>query len=484
MELAKLSIKETAEGFRKKEFTPSELTAACLGEIEKKNPKLNAYLEVFSEDAHAQAKEADERFAADSPKSPIDGIPVAIKDNMLVLGKRCTAGSKILEPYIASYDATVVVWLKKAGAIILGKTNLDEFAMGSSTEHSAFGPTRNPVDTDRVPGGSSGGSAAAVAAHFCTAAFGSDTGGSIRQPAAFCGVVGLKPTYGRVSRSGLIAMASSLDQIGPFTKTIEDSSLLFSTIAGHDSLDPTTHPDAVFSHEWLQEGISGMRIGIPKEYFGEGLDPQIRSIIEGLIAKLGSEGAEVVDISLPHAPLGLAVYYLIMPSEVSANLARFDGIRYGSSVLRNSKSETRNQKQNLWDVYFDTRREYFGEEARRRIMLGTFALSSGYYDAYYARAQKVRAHIKNDFDIAFQSVDAVLTPTSPVLPFRFGERAHDPLAMYLADIYTVSVNLAGVPAISIPAGYVNHLPVGVQLIAKPFNEAVLFQAGRAIEQVR
>ena len=462
MELNTLTITEAAQGLRAGTFTSRDIVEACLAAISQKDGEINAYLDVFRDDAQAQADAADERFASGSFKSMLDGIPFAIKDNMLISGKRCTAGSKILEQYHASYNATVVENLYEAGAVFLGKTNLDEFAMGSSTEHSAFGPTHNPSDTSRVPGGSSGGSA------------GSDTGGSIRQPASFCGIVGLKPTYGRVSRSGLIAMASSLDQIGPMTKTVEDSATLFAFLAGQDPRDATTHPQAQFvlsNHDDTE--ISGLRIGLPKEYFGEGLDEAVRQIVQERIRGLEEKGAHIVEVSLPHAPAGLAAYYVIMPSEVSANLARFDGIRYGSSTL---------QAEGLWEVYFQTRKQYFGDEVQRRIMLGTFALSAGYYDAFYLKAQKIRARIQEDFHAAFEAVDVIITPTSPILPFRFGERTTDPLAMYLADIYTVSANLAGIPALSAPAGVVNGLPVGVQIMGKAFDEETLFRAGKAIEQ--
>lgn len=493
-EMVQLSVVEAAVRFRDGTLTPSELTEAYLSAIKGRNPRLNAYLEVFSERARAEAAEADKRFEEDEPRGLLDGMPVAVKDNILIAGTRTTAGSKILEPYIASYDATVIARLKKEGVVFLGKTNLDEFAMGSSTEHSAFGATRNPHDENRVPGGSSGGSAAAAGAHLCAAALGSDTGGSIRQPAAFCGVVGLKPTYGTVSRSGLIAMASSLDQIGPMTKTVEDAEVLFAAIAGRDNLDATAHASqGQFQIPDSESEIPKLRIGLPKEYFGEGLDDRIRKRVTEAVEALQEQGATVKEVSLPHAPYALAVYYLIMPSEASSNLARFDGIRYGSSTLRVERgntrkrdAETREKKfQDFWDVYFETRRQYFGDEPKRRIMLGTFALSSGYYEAYYARAQKVRALIKKDFDTVFDEVDVLVAPTSPVLPFRFGERSDDPLAMYLADIYTVSANLAGIPAMSVPFGRVKEdgkeLPVGVQLMAKPFAEPTLFAAGKALE---
>lgn len=507
----KLSVTEAAVHFRDGALKPSELTEAYLAAIESQNPELNAYLDVFADDAREAAKRADARFAEDAPRGPLDGIPLAVKDNILIAGKRATAGSKILEPYVASYDATAVARLRAAGAIFLGKTNLDEFAMGSSTENSAFGPAKNPIDPARVPGGSSGGSAVAVAADLASAALGSETGGSVRQPAAFCGVVGLKPTYGSVSRSGLIAMASSLDQIGPFGKTVEDVELLFSEISGHDPLDATTHPEPEFRRggtrfgvapHRVDEGNSGaghprnLRIGLPKEYFGEGLDDRIRKEVMRAVDSLRVQGAQVREVSLPYSPYALAVYYLVMPSEVSANLARFDGIRYGASLLRettrrqlqhaaSADAKQRENVVNFWDVYFETRRKFFGDEPKRRILVGTFALSSGYYDAYYARAQKVRALIKRDFDRVFQEVDVLVTPTSPTLPFRFGERTQDPVSMYLADIYTVSANIAGIPALSVPFGAVEDeeklFPVGVQLMAQAFAEPLLFSVGKLLE---
>ncbi|OHA48673.1 MAG: glutaminyl-tRNA synthase (glutamine-hydrolyzing) subunit A [Candidatus Terrybacteria bacterium RIFCSPLOWO2_01_FULL_58_14] len=496
----KLTITEAAVRFREGTLTPSALTEAHLAAIAQRDGDIHAYLSVFADEARKDAAAADRRFREGAAGSALDGMPIAVKDNILVSGKPATAGSRILESYVASYDATVIAKLKAEGAIILGKTNLDEFAMGASTEHSAFGPTRNPRDLTRVPGGSSGGSAAAVAADLCAAALGSDTGGSVRQPAAFCGVTGLKPTYGRVSRSGLIAMASSLDQIGPLAKCTEDAEIVFNAIAGHDPLDATTHEKPPIPNSpWpgRQSSISGLRVGLPKEYFGEGLDPRIRESAERASEALRKEGATISEVSLPHTPHALAVYYLLMPSEVSANLARFDGIRYGASILRDSRPtpyraegsgsgfQIPDSRKDFWDVYFETRRQFFGDEVKRRIMLGTFALSSGYYDAYYGRAQQVRALIQRDFTRVFTDVDVLLTPTSPVLPFRFGERLEDPLAMYLADIYTVSANLAGVPGLVLPFGAVEEdgrmLPVGLQLMGAPFAENTLFSVGKALE---
>ncbi|HXK37361.1 MAG TPA: Asp-tRNA(Asn)/Glu-tRNA(Gln) amidotransferase subunit GatA [Candidatus Paceibacterota bacterium] len=407
--------------------------------------------------------------------SPVAGIPYAAKDNMLVTGTVATGGSKILETYRSAYNATAIAKLKAAGAQLLGKTNMDEFAMGSSGENSAYGVVRNPRDPSRVPGGSSAGSAAAVAADLCVFALGSDTGGSIRQPASLCGVVGLKPTYGRVSRHGLIAMASSLDQIGPLTKTVKDAALVLAEIAGPDHFDATTVPQSVPNYaDTLGQDVAGLRVGIPKEYFGEGLAPEVRDRVQAAIASLQRQGAQLVDISLPHSEYALAVYYIVMPSEVSANLSRFDGIRYGHST-RSADS--------LLEVYTKSRAEGFGPEPTRRIMLGAYALSAGYFDAYYLKAQRVRALIRQDFDHAFKRCDIIAGPTSPTVAFTLGEKSDDPLAMYLSDIYTVPVNLAGVPAISVPAGVgaQSGLPVGVQLIGPPWGEARVLNAAWHIE---
>jgi aspartyl-tRNA(Asn)/glutamyl-tRNA(Gln) amidotransferase subunit A len=396
----------------------------------------------------------------------------------LVEGVKCTAGSKILENYVAPYDATVVKKLKEAGAIILGKTNLDEFAMGSSTENSAFFPTKNPLDLERVPGGSSGGSAAAVAANFCVFSLGTDTGGSIRQPASFCGIVGLKPTYGSVSRYGLIAFASSLDQIGPMTKNVEDCKIVFEVIRGKDEMDSTSvNSKFKIQNSKLQFKIQNLKIGVPKEYFIKGIDSEVEKAIKEAIKKYEEMGAKISEISLPHTEYALPCYYIIAPSEASANLARYDGIKYGYSKISNLKS----QISNLLDVYFESRGEGFGKEVRRRIMLGTFSLSIGYYDAYYLRAAKVRSLIIRDFERAFEKVDLIFTPTSPTLPFKLGEKIDDPLKMYLSDIFTVSVNLAGLPAISIPIGKVKNLPVGLQIIGKPFEEEKIFEVAKIYE---
>jgi aspartyl-tRNA(Asn)/glutamyl-tRNA(Gln) amidotransferase subunit A len=485
MKLNELTIKQAAEGLRKQEFSITELVSDCLAAIEKENRNLRAYLNVF-EDALDEAKKLDKSIGQIDKLPPLFGIPIAIKDNILIGGKPCTAGSKIIENYIASYDATVIQKLKNHGAIFLGKTNLDEFAMGSSTENSSFGPTKNPHDPKRVPGGSSGGSAAAVAANLALAALGSDTGGSIRQPASFCGIVGLKPTYGAVSRHGLIAMASSLDQIGPMTKTVEDAALLFEAIAGEDNFDSTASKNLEFrisNLEFSEDSFKNLRVGVPKEYFGAGLDPEVERIIKYAIRKIEEAGFIIKDISLPHSEYALPAYYIVVPSEVSANLARYDGIRYGNSEFQNPKSEIRN----LFDVYAKTRAKGLGTEVKRRIMLGTYALSAGYYDAYYLKAQKARSLIRCDFENALGEVDVILGPTTPTPAFKLGERSDNPLQMYLADIYTVAVNLAGVPAISIPAGSIEKdgkkLPVGLQLIGGWFEEKKLLSLAAAIEKI-
>ncbi len=479
-EIGKLTIKEAHERLIKKEVSSEDLTKAVFDLIKERDKELFSFISLNRERALHTAREIDASIAMEKEINILAGIPVAVKDNMLVEGERCTAGSKILEYYIAPYDATVVAKLKARGAVILGKTNLDEFAMGSSTENSAYGATKNPYDSTRVPGGSSGGSAAAVRAGECIYALGSDTGGSIREPASFCGVVGLKPTYGAVSRYGLIAMASSLDQIGPITKTVEDAEIVFEAISGKDPLDSTS-VEYQFQIPNSKFKIQDIRIGVPKEYFIEGIDPGVEKAVRKAISDLEKEGARIQEISLPHTKYALACYYLIMPSEVSANLARYDGIRYGTSAV------TRNTQQvaSLLDAYLETRERGFGNEVRKRIILGTYALSAGYYDAYYLRAQKVRTLIKQDFEKAFEEVDVVVTPTAPTPAFAFGEKTKDPLSMYLSDIYTVSVNLAGVPAISLPCGKVEGgLPVGLQIIGKWFDEKTVFQVAGLYEAMR
>ncbi len=479
MNLKELTIKEAHKLLEEKEMTSVELARVHFDEIKKNNSNIHAFLSLAEEEAFESAKKVDAKISKGEPIEILAGIPVAVKDNILVRGAKATAASKILENYIAPYDATVIKKLKEEEAIFIGKTNMDEFAMGSSTENSAFGLTKNPVALDRVPGGSSGGSAAAVKAGFSVYALGSDTGGSIRQPAGFCGVVGFKPSYGAVSRHGLMAMASSLDQIGPITKNVDDAAAVFEIIRGADALDSTS-----VNKEWQNYfdkpvDIEEIKFGVPREYFTHGLDPEIEKNIKSVISKLEKEGARIEEISLPYSEWALAVYYIIMPAEVSANLARFDGIKYGYSQMSNVKC----QMSNLMDVYLNSRGEGFGAEARRRIMLGTYVLSAGYYDAYYARAQKVRQLIKQDFIHAFKEVDAIITPTSPTTAFKFGEKTQDPLSMYLADIYTVSINLAGVPAVSIPIKEVNGLPVGLQLIGNNFEDIKLLKIAKVVENM-
>ena len=458
------TIKEIREDLDSKKYSSEELTKEYLGIIKEKNDEIHAFLEVFEKEAILEAKKADERIK----KGEIDiltGIPCAIKDNILIKGRKCTAGSRMLENYIASYDASVISKLKEQGVVFLGKTNMDEFAMGSSTENSYFGATKNPYDTERVPGGSSGGSAAALASGMCAFSLGSDTGGSIRQPASFCNVYGLKPTYGTVSRSGLIAYASSLDQIGPFGNCVEDVEIIFNAIKGKDALDSTSLDVESTSD------LKNIKLGIPKEYFGEGLNSEVKETVLKAIDKYKGMGAEIVEISLPHSKYALACYYIIATAEASANLSRFDGIRYGLK----EKGETLN------DIYVNTRTKGFGEEVKKRIMLGTYTLSSGYYDAYYKQALKARSLIKKDFEEAFLKVDAILGPVSPILPFKIGEKSDDPLSMYLADIYTTPVNLAGLPAISIPLELSKEgLPQGLHIITSHFNEEKLFKIARFI----
>ena len=448
-------IRQTHEQLINKEISSKELTQKFFDTIKEKDKDIHAYLSLDEDGAMRVAVRADEKIASGEKLGMLEGVPLAVKDNMLVEGLSCTAASKMLEDYRAPYDATVVSRLKDAGAVILGKTNLDEFAMGASTENSAYGATRNPHDVGRVPGGSSGGSAAAVAADMCMAALGSDTGGSIRQPAAFCGIVGFKPTYGAVSRSGLISMASSLDQIGSLGSTVDDARIVFDTIRGKDEFDATSFDLKVPSSKFQ---ASGLKVGVPKEYFGEGIDPRVKESVESAIREYEKNGAQVTEISLAHTDYGLPVYYIIMPSEVSSNLARYDGIRYGLS----------SRGGDLLEGYLKTRQEGFGKEVRTRIMLGIYTLSSGYYDAYYLRAQKVRTLIRQEFEKAFGEVDVIMTPATPTLPFRFGEKTKDPVSMYLSDVFTVGANLAGLPAVVIPCGWHDEggkkLPVGLQLI--------------------
>lgn len=485
MELENLTISKTHRGLVKKEFSALEICQAYLEKIESEDKKINAFLTITKDLALSQAKKVDDMISTGRKIPLISAVPCAIKDIILVEDVKCTAGSKILENYIAPYDATVIKKLKGENCVILGKTNLDEFAMGSSTENSAFFPTKNPHNLARVPGGSSGGSAAAVAADECIFALGSDTGGSIRQPASFCGMVGLKPTYGAVSRFGLIAFASSLDQIGPITKTVEDAKIVFDVIKGKDEMDSTSvEPKLKVKSEKLK--VNELKIGVPKEYFTmptgrqvKGIDPEVEKVIKQAIKKYEEMGAKVEEISLPHTEYALPCYYIIAPSEASANLARYDGIKYGHSTANNP---TIQQSNNLLDVYLKSRKEGFGDEVRRRIMLGTYALSAGYYEAYYLRAQKVRTLIKNDFDKAFKNVDAIFTPVSPTPAFKLGEKIDDPLTMYLSDIFTISVNLAGLPALSLPCGKVDNLPVGLQIIGKPFEESKILEIGKIFEK--
>ena len=472
MELHELTIHEAQDLLQKGEISSVELTQAVIDRIVAVDNDIKAYLTLTPELALEQAREADRRRAA-GEDNPLLGIPLAIKDVICTEGVPTTCGSKILENFVPPYDATVMAHLGTQGAVLLGKTNMDEFAMGSSTENSAYFVTHNPWDLSRVPGGSSGGSAAAIAADECLGALGSDTGGSVRQPAALCGAVGLKPTYGRVSRYGLVAFASSLDQIGPFGKDVTDCALLMNAIACYDLRDSTSVDAPVPDYtEALVDDIKGMRVGVPKEYFVEGMQPEVEQRVREAIEKLAELGAEVAEVSLPHTEYSLPTYYLIAPAEASANLARYDGVKYGLSL----------QEGELWDNYKQTRQVGFGAEVKRRIMLGTYALSAGYYDAYYLKAQKVRTLIKGDFDRAFADVDVVLAPTSPTVAFKIGEKVDDPLQMYLSDIFTLSVNLAGICGISIPCGFADGLPVGLQIMGKPFAEETILRVAYAYEQ--
>lgn len=468
------TLHEVKELINKKEISCVELTRSTFDRISKVDDKIGAYLQLDEEGALKKAREVDEKIQRGEETSFLAGIPMAIKDNICVEGLKTTCASKILENFVAPYDAHVTKKLKENDAVIIGKLNMDEFAMGSSSENSAFKKVKNPFDLERVPGGSSGGSAAAVAAGEAYYTLGSDTGGSIRQPASLCGVVGLKPTYGRISRYGLVAFASSLDQIGPFTKDVEDCAHVLNAIAGHDSMDSTSAKVEVEDYtKYLNQDIKGMKIGIPKEYFAEGLNPEIRGIIENGIEVLKKLGAEIKEISLPMSKYALAVYYILASSEASSNLARFDGIRYGYRA---------EDFEDVVDLYVKSRSQGFGDEVKRRIMLGTYALSAGYYDAYYKKALKVRTLIIQEYKKAFEEVDVILTPTSPTVAFKLGEKSNNPLEMYLSDIYTVPINIAGVPAISIPAGFVDGLPVGMQLIGDYFKEGTLLKVSHAFER--
>jgi aspartyl-tRNA(Asn)/glutamyl-tRNA(Gln) amidotransferase subunit A len=458
-DLFKLTLKKAAEGLKKKEFSSKELTLSALDRIKKIDPKIDAFLLLTEELALGQAEKADKLMAENQNMGELTGIPFGLKDIIVTKNIRTTAGSKILSDFIPPYSAIVYEKLEQNHSVMVGKTNLDEFAMGASTENSGYKVTKNPWSMDRVPGGSSGGSAATVSADMATYAIGSDTGGSIRQPASFCGVVGLKPTYGRVSRYGLIAMASSLDQIGPITKNVEDAAIVLNAISGFDKYDSTSVEKEVPDYtESLRGDIKELKIGVPREFLGAGVDSKVKDVINKSIKQLEGLGAKLIEITLPHTKEAIAVYYLIMPSEVSANMARFDGVRFGSD------------------------RGEFGPEVKRRIMLGTYALSSGYYDAYYLKAAKVRTLIREEFQEAFKEVDVIAGPTSPVLPFKIGERVDDPLQMYLADILTVPVNLAGLPAISIPCGLVDGLPVGLQIIGDYWQEGKILNTAFAYEK--
>jgi aspartyl-tRNA(Asn)/glutamyl-tRNA(Gln) amidotransferase subunit A len=476
MELCDRTAAELALMLRKGEVRSREIAESVFRRIEEKEKTIHAYISLTADIAMKQADQADLRLGRGAPSSILDGIPVAVKDNICTRGVRTTCGSKILENYIPPYDATAVTRTLEGGAVLTGKTNMDEFGMGSSTETSGFGPTRNPWNPELVPGGSSGGSAAAVAAGESILALGTDTGGSIRLPAAYCGVVGIKPTYGMVSRYGLVSYASSLDQVGAIGRSVEDCALLLKLICGHDPKDSTSSPvevrDLLTS---LKKGIDGIRIGLPEEYLVEGLDPRVKELILQSASLLERNGARVVECSLPHARHAISAYYLIATAEASSNLARYDGVKYGF------RSEEASETIQMYEL---TRSAGFGREVKRRIMLGTYALSAGYYDAYYLKAQEARALIRRDFDKVFEQVDGLIGPVSPSLPFRLGEKADDPLQMYLVDVYTVSVNLAGLPAMSIPCGAVDGLPAGMQIIGRPFDEETLLRIGYAYEQLK
>ena len=472
--LNQLTISELTAKLSKREVSAREATQACLDQIARVDGKIHAFLSYDAAGALAQADAADKEIAGGA-KKPLLGVPIAIKDVLAVKNQPLNCASKILGKFISPYDATAIEKLKAAGAIVFGRCNMDEFAMGSSTENSAFGPTHNPWDITRIPGGSSGGSAAAVAADECIASLGTDTGGSIRQPAALCGCVGMKPTYGRISRYGLVAFASSLDQIGPFTKDVRDAATLLGVMSGHDLRDSTSVPQPVPDYTKALTGdVKGLKLGLPKEYMIGGLDPEVKAAVDAAVKKYQELGAEIVEISLPHTDYAVAVYYIIATAEASANLARFDGIRYGARVEGNDPVE----------LYSRTRGAGFGAEVKRRIILGTYVLSSGYHDAYYLQAQKVRTLIRNDFLKAFEQVDAIVTPTTPTAAFKLGEKSGDPLQMYLSDIFTISCNLAGICGISLPCGFTQNprLPVGLQLLGKPFGEETMLNLAHAYEQ--
>jgi aspartyl-tRNA(Asn)/glutamyl-tRNA(Gln) amidotransferase subunit A len=475
--LNQLTISELTARLAQREVSAREATQACLDQIARVDGRVHAFISYDAADALAQADAADQQLAtgATHAQQPLLGVPVAVKDVLSVKGQPLNCASKILGKYVSPYDATAIEKLKAAGAIVFGRLNMDEFAMGSSTENSAFGTTKNPWDLTRIPGGSSGGSAAAVAADEAIATLGSDTGGSIRQPAALCGCVGLKPTYGRISRYGLVAFASSLDQIGSFTKDTRDAATLLGVMGGVDPRDSTSVPQPVPDYAAALDGrVKGLKLGLPKEYLIGGLDPEVKAAVDAAVQQLSRLGAEIVEISLPHTDYAVATYYIIATAEASANLARFDGIRYGARVDGADPIE----------LYSRTRGAGFGPEVKRRIILGTYVLSSGYYDAYYLRAQKVRTLIRRDFLNAFGQVDAIVTPTTPTAAFRVGEKSDDPLQMYLSDIFTISCNLAGIPGLSLPCGFTKNpkLPIGLQLLGKPFGEETLLKLAHAYEQ--
>ncbi len=474
MKLNELSSHELHDLLKKKTVSSVEITKEVLTQINNQGKELNTYITVLNDSALKQAEFVDKKIQNKEEIGPLAGIPIAIKDNININGVRTTCGSKILSDYISPYDATVITKLKQADAVLIGKTNMDEFAMGSSTETSYFGITRNPWDKERIPGGSSGGSAVAVASNEAILALGSDTGGSIRQPAGLCGIVGLKPTYGLVSRFGLVAFASSLDQIGPMTKDIEDCAILLKTIAGHDNKDSTSiDTDIPDYRKNLKDSIKGLKIGIPGEYFEHEIEAEVKKYIFKSIEFFKNSGADIINISLPHTEYAVADYYIIATAEASANLARYDGVRFG---LRQGDAK------NLIEMYQKTRKNGFGQEVKRRIMLGTYVLSSGYYDAYYLKAQKARTLIKQDFDKAFEKVDLILTPTSPTTAFKIGEKMSNPLQMYLSDIFTISANLAGIPGITVPSNTSTGLPVGLQLLGKHLDESILLRAAYQFEQ--
>ncbi|HSB19277.1 MAG TPA: Asp-tRNA(Asn)/Glu-tRNA(Gln) amidotransferase subunit GatA [Anaeromyxobacteraceae bacterium] len=474
-DLLRLDLRALSEALTARKVSSREATEAALARIRESEGRLGAFLRVTPEEALAAARASDERAAGGRRLGPLDGVPLALKDILLTEGVETTAGSRILEGWLPPYDAAVVERLRSAGAVLLGKLNMDEFAMGSSTENSAFGPCHNPWDLARTPGGSSGGSAAAVAARQAWGALGTDTGGSIREPASFCGVVGLKPTYGRVSRYGVIAFASSLDQVGPLARTVGDAAVLLQAIAGRDERDMTSSPAPVGDYlAGLEEGVRGLTVGVPGEWLGGGVDAGVAARVREALAALERAGARLREVSLPHSRYGVAAYYLVAPAEASSNLARYDGVRFG----------LRSPAKGLAEMYGETRSRGFGPEPKRRIMLGTYALSAGYYDAYYLRAQKVRTLVRRDFDAAFESCDVVAGPVAPTVAFRLGEKVDDPLQMYLADVFTIGANLAALPALSVPCGLHpgERVPVGLHLVGRPFDEATLFRAARAVER--